>query len=459
MSAAPIRTLVVDDSEFFAEMTAETLQEEHGIEATFKTSAEEALEWISDATVDCIVSNYEMPGMDGIDFLRTVQEQHADIPFIFLTGRDDEDVASRALEAGAADYLLKNGVVADDRYERLANRIRGVVDPQRPHQTHESLFQHSFDAIAHVRNSGEILSANSEMAALLDTESDELLGASLEEIFGGKTGGERLTAGREAVETGTPVQTEDSHDGRFFRNRFVPVAADSENDSFHILSRDVTARRDCERALERQNERLEEFSSVVSHDLRNPLNVAQSSLELLQEEPDADHDDRIDRSLDRMNRIIDDVLLFVRQDDTVDSPSPVDLSRMVRNAWSSVETGEIELVVETTRRIEADADQLREMLSHLLTNAHTHADASTVTVGHLSESGATGNFYVEDDGAGLPPTDPGDIFETGFSTGRGGTGLGLSIVRGIARAHGWTVTVHDTEQGGARFEFRGVTER
>jgi PAS domain S-box-containing protein len=461
MTTGSIRTLVVDDSEFFAEMTAETLTAEHDIEATYQTSAEAALEWLTDADVDCIVSDYEMPGMDGLAFLSAVQDRYDDIPFILLTGRGDEEIASRAIAAGVADYLLKLEVVEDEQYERLANRIEGVVTQQRTQKKYERLVENSPDAIAHVAASGEVLAANPAMATRLDADTDDLLGTAVTDAFPDTVADDRLAAGREVIDTGDTLRTEDSHDGRYFDNIFVPVQTDRAHDSFQIISRDITPRKERERELERQNERLEDFASVVSHDLRNPLNVAQSSVELVRDDVDNDHVDRIDRSLARMNDIIDDVLMLARQGDTVDDPSPVDLETMVRDAWSYVDTGDMELAVEPAGRIEADPSRLKEILGNLFRNALEHGGARSVTVAPLDAERADdgGDFYVADDGEGIPDSKREEVFETGVSTARGGTGLGLSIVREIANAHGWSVRLTDSASGGARFEITGVTAR
>ena len=454
-----IRALVVDDSEFFAEMTASTLTEEHNIEATFETKAEDALEWLEESSVDCVVSDYEMPGMDGLTFLNHVQERYDDLPFILLTGRGDEEVASRAIASGVADYLLKLEVVEDEQYERLANRIEGVVGQQQTQKKYERLVENSPDAIAHVAESGEILAANPALAAEFDTDSESLVGTKIDDVFEGEVGENRLSAGRKAIETGDATPTEDSYDGRFFHNIFVPVETRRAHDSFQLISRDITERREREAKLERQNERLESFASVVSHDLRNPLNVAQSSLELLSDGHDNDHVERIDRSLTRMNDIIDDVLTLARQGDTVDAPSPVDLETMTADAWSYVETGDATLTVSDEGRIEADASRLKELLTNLFRNAVEHGNASEITVGFIDADGPECGFYVADDGSGIPADQRSEVFETGFSTARQGTGLGLAIAREIATAHGWRISVTESGDGGARFDVTGITER
>jgi signal transduction histidine kinase len=77
----------------------------------------------------------------------------------------------------------------------------------------------------------------------------------------------------------------------------------------------------------------------------------------------------------------------------------------------------------------------------------------TVTVGDVD-----GGFFVADDGAGVPENERESVFQTGYSTGEG-TGVGLSIVEQVADAHGWSVRLVESEDGGARFEFTGVDGR
>ena len=75
----------------------------------------------------------------------------------------------------------------------------------------------------------------------------------------------------------------------------------------------------------------------------------------------------------------------------------------------------------------------------------------TITVGDL-ETG----FYLEDDGPGISADKRDDVLEVGYSTKRDNTGFGLAIVAKIVEAHGWELTVTDSDAGGARFEITGV---
>jgi len=93
------------------------------------TSAAEGLDSIRDSPPDCIVSDYEMPGQSGSEFLQRVRDEYPELPFILFTGKGSEEVASDAISAGVADYLRKRS--GTEQYELLANRIENAVGPRR----------------------------------------------------------------------------------------------------------------------------------------------------------------------------------------------------------------------------------------------------------------------------------------------------------------------------------------
>jgi len=206
-----------------------------------------------------------------------------------------------------------------------------------------------------------------------------------------------------------------------------------------------------ERELTQQNERLEEFASVVSHDLRSPLSVANGRVELAREETGNPHLDDAVSALDRMDDLIEDLLLIARDGDEP-RLEPVDLAALAETCWGHIETGDATLVTDTTRTIRADRGRLQQLLENLLRNCVEHTDPDvTVTVGHLDDG-----IFVADDGPGIPEDRRDAVFELGHSTSNTGAGLGLRIVQRVADAHGWTVGVTESEPGGARFEVRGV---
>lgn len=207
-----------------------------------------------------------------------------------------------------------------------------------------------------------------------------------------------------------------------------------------------------ERQLEQQNERLERFAHVVSHDLRNPVNVAKGHIEIARETNQEESFDKVDDSLDRIEAIIDDVLSLAKQGKSIDEVEAVTVGSVAEEAWANVETHSATLSIEREGVIEADADRLLQLFENCIRNAVEHG-GSTVTIWIGVEDGL---LYVEDDGPGIPPAERESIFETGYSTGDDGIGLGLSIVHDIATGHGWDIAVTDGRDGGCRFEFHGV---
>jgi PAS domain S-box-containing protein len=207
-----------------------------------------------------------------------------------------------------------------------------------------------------------------------------------------------------------------------------------------------------ERRLERQNERLEEFASAVSHDLRNPLNVAEGRLELAREDCESEHLAAATDAVERSRSLIDDVLVLAREGRRVGEPTSIELATLAEDCWTNVETPDATVVVESERTIRADPSRLKHLLENLFRNAVEHGGSDvTVTIGDAAEG-----FYVADDGHGIPEADRDRVFESGYSTTGEGTGLGLDIVREVAEAHGWDVRVGESEEGGARFEFTDV---
>ncbi|MEF8883203.1 MAG: PAS domain S-box protein [Halapricum sp.] len=208
-----------------------------------------------------------------------------------------------------------------------------------------------------------------------------------------------------------------------------------------------------ERRLRRQNERLEEFASIVSHDLRNPLHVARSHLELARREQDFGHIKTAIDAHKRMETLIENLLTLARDGEREMTVESIDIGEFARQCWQTVETTDATLVVEADHTIRADRSQLQHLVENLVHNAVEHGGPDvTVRIGPLDDG-----FYVADDGPGITPDERSAVFESGYSTAEDGTGFGLGIVERVVDAHGWEITVADSRDGGARFEITGVT--
>lgn len=204
--------------------------------------------------------------------------------------------------------------------------------------------------------------------------------------------------------------------------------------------------------LSKKNEQIDQFASVVSHDLRNPLHIARGHIGLATTEETSEHLDPAAEALERMETLIDDLLTLARQGQQVGELEPVTLESLSHHCWGNVDTEQATLVAETKYTVRADRSRLQQLLENLFRNAVEHGGKEvTVTVGDCA-----GGFYVADNGVGIPKPERDDVLESGYSTTSNGTGLGLSIVTEIAESHGWDVTITESTDTGTRFEITGV---
>ena len=129
-SPEPIHILHVDDEPEFTDLAATFLQrEDDRFSVESETSASDGLDRLADERFDCIISDYDMPGRDGIEFLEAVRDDHPDLPFILFTGRGSEEVASEAISTGVTDYLQKD--TGTEQYAILRNRVVNAVERHR----------------------------------------------------------------------------------------------------------------------------------------------------------------------------------------------------------------------------------------------------------------------------------------------------------------------------------------
>ena len=504
-----VSVLYVDDEPEFADLVQYWLEGDDGEPALSVTLAEgvgEALDVLATESVDCVVSDYNMPGRDGLDLLDELRERHSALPFVLFTARGGEEIARDAFRAGVTDYMAKEG--DPETIRLLAERVRNAVQSRRSAagdtdghlQYRAGLREIALDAATNlmsatpdeldtkvtftlqtvaefmdVGRAGTYIGEEAAYERAHDWTADDI-GEPLPTEFDADHHAEWVerTTRFETVQYGDPGTHPSAREVVAPRGRSGVVApmlssefrvigvavfddpagrvwSDEEVDLIETVTELVTRaveRRRQQRQLRRQNERLEQFASVVSHDLRNPLAVADGWLELARDGHDEGFD-RVADALDRMEQLIDDVLTLARDGSDIGDTEPVVIEQVAEEAWSRVDTRDAVLTVESVGEVSADEGRLASVFENLFRNAVEHGGPSVeITVGDHAAG-----FYVADDGPGLPDGGSPELFEWGKTTEDDGSGLGLAIVSTVAEAHGWQVRATESGDGGARFEF------
>lgn len=393
-------------------------------------------------------------------------------PVVLYTDDVDPDAVAAFLASDGTDYVHRRPGESD---VVLANRIRSLATHTQLTESHD-LVERALDQAAVGITIADanapdmpLIYANEGFSRLTGYPVEAAIGRNCRFLQGPDTDQETVDRIRAAIDAEEPIAVELTNytpEGeRFWNHLSLSPVFDADGDLTHYFGfqRDVTERKQLAAELRAQNERLETFASVLSHDLRNPLAIAQGHLEEIDVPSSTDaaavDDDlgpeleAIDEALNRMDVLITDVLALARDGQTVDATRPVSLADVAQYAWSMVDTDAMTLEVDDADAVvSADRDRLVSVFENLYRNAVEHAiGASTVRVAATAEG-----FTVEDDGPGVPAAKRDAIFERGVSGSEDGTGFGLAIVEAIAGAHGWTVEVTESDDGGAAFVFSAV---
>lgn len=176
-----IRILHVDDESEFRRLVSTFLERENErFDVTTASSAEEGFATLEGGEFECVISDYQMAGTDGLEFLRAVREEFPSLPFVLFTGKGSEEIAADAIASGVTDYLQKGG---PERYTVLANRVENAVDRyttrrelDRTREWFRTLIENSTDATTVIDEEFVITYQSPSIACLLGYEPGELLG-------------------------------------------------------------------------------------------------------------------------------------------------------------------------------------------------------------------------------------------------------------------------------------------
>ncbi|SDM94250.1 PAS domain S-box-containing protein [Halogranum gelatinilyticum] len=276
---------------------------------------------------------------------------------------------------------------------------------------------------------------------------DNVIGKRLEEVFPAETA-ERLESNLAATLDGEGRSFDAVFLGETHHVETRPVDVNGKSHAV-VATQVVTDDRHATTGAEQQAQHLEQFASMLSHDLRNHLNVAHGRLDLFHETGDEAHLDDVETALERIEELTTDLTVLGHRDQADVDHDPVSLADVARDAWETTDTRSATLSTDASEFV-GDYSQLQALFENLFRNAVGHGGSDVaIRVGPLADG-----FYVEDTGTGIPPEDREQVFDHGFTTSYSGDGVGLAIVERIAEAHDLTVSLSESPEGGCRFEFR-----
>ena len=284
-----ITVLHVDDDPALAEMCAEFLEREaKQLTVETATSAEEGLEHINKQTPDCIVSDYDMPGMDGLEFLEQVRETHPEVPFILFTGKGSEEIASEAISAGVTDYLQKSR--GRDQYRILRNRIRNGVSNYRSKRSlrmFRSAVEHSGHSIYLTDRDGVIEYVNPSFTEITGYDPEEAIGRTPTILKSGRHEDRFYADLWETILGGEVWESEiinERKDGELYvaEQTIAPIfiGAD-EPEKFVAVNHEITEQKRHQLKLEAQCDSFGALNRMLRYRIRDDLQAVTGYAELL----------------------------------------------------------------------------------------------------------------------------------------------------------------------------------
>ncbi|MFD1642327.1 sensor histidine kinase [Halohasta litorea] len=466
-SDQPITVLYVNDSSELLELVSTQLTAEGDrVSVLTATSVEEGIEIVRTTSVDCVLSDYHMPERTGVDFLQAVREMNPELPFIMFTQTGNEAAASEAISADVTDYVIQETI--GNQSALLVQKITTHVEYRRQQQRIEQENRRFRQLVETTSDAFWVFSSDWEELLFVNSAHEQLFGQSTERLDAEPQSFlnhlhpddvDRVKQAMSRAIAGQKVQIEYRVERSealtaWVESRCKPVRDDDgQIQCLAGYTKEITNRKEHEAELLVKNEQLSEFTGTVAHDLRNPLNVADGTLELAATECDSEHLETARDAVTQMDTLIDELLALAKEGEEIDDRSVISFAELLREGQKNIVMPKATLEIEGRATLNCDPARVREALENLFRNALEHGGESiTITAGILESDDG---FYIEDDGPGIPDDDQEAVFDRGYTTTRQGSGYGLSIVKGIVEAHGWEINVKNGSSGGARFE---VTE-
>jgi two-component system NtrC family sensor kinase len=486
--------LIVDDDEHVRRALRRVLRRAR-CRIVDAPEAQRALEIMAAERVQVVVSDYRMPGMSGVEFLRIVKERWPKVQRVLLTGQADSTAIEEAvnqseifrfiwkpwddahllitIQSAVDQYWVVEEnhrlqsllEIRNDELEKLNRDLDGKLAARsaalvRSAQEWRASFDAIGDPLAIVREGGcEVIRANTAFSRAAGVSPRQLAGLRCTEHAYGTL----PCPSRCAMPAGAAAEREVAFGDRIWLARTFPFP-DDHGRAMVVVFKDVTDEREVTRRLF-QAEKMSavgQLAGGVAHEINNPLGGILAFAQLMSREDRSPEDMEnlrlIQDAAVRAKRIVESLLRFSRRP-REEEKGPVDLAQIADDALFLLQSQLKEGRFEVARAYEpavalGNSNQLQQIFVNLIVNALQAMDGSgTVTVGVGPAGPGRVALSVMDTGPGMRAEVAKRIFEPFFTTkpeGKG-TGLGLSICYQIAEEHGGSIRVDPGPERGARF--------
>ncbi|MCK9579004.1 MAG: response regulator [Methanoregula sp.] len=459
-----ITLLYVDDEPDLLDLGKLFLERGGEFSVTITCSAQDGLEKLSTSAFDAVISDYQMPDMDGLEFLNQVRSLYGNLPFILFTGRGREEVVIEAINLGV-DFYLQKGGDAKSQFAELRHKIlialerRRTVDALKSeNEKNRNLMDHASDAIFIIDiASGRFIDANKKAREITGLSPDEITARPHLSIhppaYHDKYRAAFETITRDGSGSLTLIIL--GADGRYIP--MIVSATVIDLGGRHCIMgifHDISEIQMTQDALQLANKKLSMLTEITRHDIRNKLTVIGGYLDLVKSRPPEPDFSMYLKKIMSTVKIIGENIEFSKlyQDLGVTAPVWQNVHDVFFHACAHIDIKNL-TVQSDTRDLELFADpHLERAFYNVIENSLQHGGPVTLLRITATESPyGEVTIHIEDNGTGIPPFDKASIFGKGFGKN---TGLGLFLVQEILSITGITICENGEYQRGARFEMR-----